>query len=224
MIRLARTLGATLLVAGLLLVPPRAFAGEADGPEPGLTLDGLTIVLSMNHEDPSPADLEPFRPGLYEKLATIESDLSRPRIARIRALAAMAREDGDRTMPRVAALIDDPTAAPRLRIAAGWTLGNPLARHPEAVSTLQRLLKDRDPGLRERAVLSLSLVGTPEALKVLEQHRLVERNVVVRTALREAAAEARGLKVEQLPREGAARPAALLHRDLEATVGAEVIR
>ncbi len=204
---LANLLIATIVTVGAVVAPAGA---KAQATKP--TLDGLAVVLAANHADPPAEALEVFRPGLYEKLAIIEADQKRPRISRIRALAAMAREDGDRTAPRVIALIDDPRAAPRLRLAAGWTLGNPLAHHPVAVPALGRLLSDPDAGLRERAVLSLARIGTVPALEVLEQHRIIERNVIVRTALREAAAKQRGVAPEALPREGVDRTPVLRTR------------
>jgi len=175
----------------------------ASTPAPSLApIDRLAVALLGVHADPAPEALEAFRPGLYEKLARIESDTSRPRLARIRALGAMAREDQVRALPRVLELAANREAPIRLRLAAAWTLGHPLAGRPEAIPALEGLLADRDPGLRERAVLSLAKIGTPRALELLEAQRLVERHVIVRTALRELAAKQRGLPVEALRREG----------------------
>ncbi|RMG19539.1 MAG: HEAT repeat domain-containing protein [Deltaproteobacteria bacterium] len=200
-----------------LCLPAASRAAPADA------LDELAVVLAMIHQDPPAQALDRFRPGLYEKLAAIEADPRRPRIARVRALAFMAREDGARALPRVLAVAGDPEASGRLRIAAAWTLGHPLKRFPQAVDALAGLLQDPDPGLRAEAVRSLSLVGTPRALELLEARRLVERHVVVRRALRAAAARAQGLPLEALPREGRPRAPVLRHHfDLRVPAGKEV--
>lgn len=207
-------------VLGTLIALCLPAAGRA---APADALDELAVVLAMIHQDPPPQALDRFRPGLYEKLAAIEADPRRPRIARVRALAFMAREDGARALPRVLAVAGDSEASGRLRIAAAWTLGHPLKTFPEAVDALAGLLQDPDPGLRAEAVRSLSLVGTPRALQVLEARRLVERHVVVRRALRAAAARAQGIPLEALPREGRPREPVLRRRsDLAVSAGKEV--
>lgn len=184
-----------LVVAGAL-VPVGAYGAEPD--------PALIVVLSDIHGDPSPEVLARFGSGLPTALRDVILDDGAPRLARIRALAALAREDAPAAFELATRFARDGEAPIRLRLAAVWTLGRRLAARPGVVDVLSDVLSDPDPGLRAASVRALARVATPRAEAVLTAQRLAERDAVVRKALREAEARRLGRTPEALPQIGRA--------------------
>jgi hypothetical protein len=189
-----------ILISGLFAVPGRAGSSpDGDAHDPA-----LLTALSHFHEDPSDAVLDGFEPGLLEALLAIVSDESVPRLARVRALAALGRyPEASSAFEATSTIARDVDGDVRLRIAAVGTLGQRLGHAPEAVPVLADVLEDADPGLRALAVEALSTIGTPEADALLSRHRIKERHVLVRRALRGAREAQLG---RSLPPEGPIRP------------------
>ena len=144
-------------------------------------------------------ELQRFGPDVAGRLERIARDASIPQLARVRAVSSLGRLDTEDAFQRIERLVGDDVLPVRARMAAAWTLGRFFRWEPARVALLRRILRDRDPGVREQAVRALARVDTPEARAALEAHRLAERHVAVRAVLREVKA-AQGAPVA--PREG----------------------
>lgn len=177
-----------LLIALALMVP-----ATADAHDPA-----LVSMLSSFDGGPPDAALDRFEPGLETKLIGIVEDAEVRRLARQRAVAALARyPDSDRAFELLALVVRE--EGPVLRLTALGTLGKAFDERTETLSILEATLSDDDPGLRARAVRVISHIGGPRAEELLSRQRILERHVVVRRALRQAL-EKRSHR--PLPREG----------------------
>ncbi len=192
-----RLRGAALVLAVVLAAAPLSARASSHA-------TALVDLLSLIHHDPTPAELSAFGPDLEARLIAIAEDPAVRSLARVRAVACAARY-GDAAAFQLAADLAASTAAPRrLRLAGVWSLQHHFVARPATVGVLARVLVDRDPGLRAAAVRALSAVGTPKAQALLDQHRIAERNSVVRLALRRALAR-RLPAGATLPRDGRVR-------------------
>ena len=174
-----------LLVAALSAASP-ALAGPGHDP-------GLVTLLSAYHEAPTAEALMSFRPGLRPKLEAILDDDALPRLTRLRALTALGLEASPEAFARVAAVLADLQADTRLRMGAATTLGRYFANFPDVAFHLQAGLSSPEAGLRELCVSALAEVATPAAFEILSRHRVIERHVTVRKALRDALLLEQGL-------------------------------
>ena len=171
----------TLVLAGVLAAAPLSARASAHD-------RALVDLLSLIHHDPTPAELSAFGPGLEAKLIAIAEDPSVRSLARVRAVACAARTGNAAAFQLAADLAASATAPRRLRLAGVWSLQHHFVARPATVGVLSKVLIDHDPGLRAAAVRALAAVGTPKALALLDQHRIAERNSVVRLALRQVLA------------------------------------
>lgn len=147
----------------------------------------LISALSGFGEIPPDEHLDRFEPGLMDRLIAVIEDDDVPRLARLRAITALARYPAeDRAFEFLSAKATDHAEHAQARLAAIGALGVGHSERPETLEVLRSVLEDEDPGLRARAVQAVSHVGGERAHEVLARHRMVERHIVVRRALRGA--------------------------------------
>ena len=176
-----RLRAAVVVLAGVIAAAPlSARAASHD--------KALVDLLSLIHHDPTPAELAAFGPNLEAKLIAIAQDPSVRSLSRVRAVACASRYGNDAAFHLAADLAASAATPRRLRLVGVWSLQHDFVARSATVGVLAKVLVDHDPGLRAAAVRALSAVGTPKALALLDQHRIAERNSVVRLALRQVLA------------------------------------
>ena len=144
----------------------------------------LLLHLSQLHSFASLEQIKEWAPVEEATLIAIADDPHVLRLARIHAIALLGSLQTPTSFAYLQSLALNDESKLRFRLAATNSLFESFADHPKTVATLARLLQHDQVGLRQYAVLGLARINSFEAQKLLRNQQRIERNVVVRTALR----------------------------------------